>query len=78
MCDTLESDSKNPLYPRCKKSLTFVVNGVMPGWSDKSFTSLLMDSTRYASRGKHNAKKLLSGEEDIVSDVYLFGSNSRC
>jgi len=48
MYDTLKSDSKKPLYPGCKKSLTLLstvlslVNvKVRYGWSDKSFTSLL-------------------------------------
>ena len=48
MYDTLQSDSKKPLYPGCKKSLTLLsvvlslVNvKVRYGWSDKSFTSLL-------------------------------------
>ena len=48
MYDTLESDSKKPLYLGCKKSLTlmsamlsFVNVKAIYGWSDKSFTSLL-------------------------------------
>ena len=48
MYDTLESDSKKPLYPGCKKSLTLLstvlslVNvKAKYGRSDKSFTSLL-------------------------------------
>ena len=48
MYDTLESDSKNSLYPGCKKSMTLlsVVLSLVNvkakyGWSDKSFTSLL-------------------------------------
>ena len=48
MYDTLESDSKKPLYLGCKKSLTLfsavlsLVNvKARYGWSDKSFTSLL-------------------------------------
>ena len=48
MYDTLESDSKKPLYLRCKNSLTLLlavlslVNvKVKYEWSDKSFTSLL-------------------------------------
>ena len=47
MYDTLESDSKNPLYPGCKKSLTLLLEVLSLvnvkakyGWSDKSFTSL--------------------------------------
>ena len=48
MYDTLESDSKKPLYSGCKKSLT-LLSAVLSlvnvkaryGWSDKSFTSLL-------------------------------------
>ena len=46
--DTLESDSKKPLYSRCKKSLTMlsVVLSLANvkaryGWSDKIFTLLL-------------------------------------
>ena len=46
--NTLESDSKKPLYPVCKKSLSMLstvlslVNvKTRYGWSDKSFTSLL-------------------------------------
>ena len=31
MYDTLESDSKKSLYPRCKKSLTLFVSGVKSG-----------------------------------------------
>ena len=48
MCDTLESDSKKPLYQECKKSLTLlsVVLSLVNvkaryRWSDKKFTSLL-------------------------------------
>ena len=48
MYDTLQSDSKKPLYPGCKKSLTLLlvvlslVNvKAIYGWNDKSFTSLL-------------------------------------
>ena len=48
MYDTLESDSKKSLYPRCKKSLTLLsvvlslVNvKAIYEWSDKSFISLL-------------------------------------
>ena len=48
MYNTLESDSKKPLYPGCKKSLTLLsavlslVNAKAKyGWSNKSFTSLL-------------------------------------
>jgi len=48
MYDTLESDSKKPLYPRLNKSLTLLsvvlslINvNTRYGWSDKSFTSLL-------------------------------------
>ena len=47
MCDTLESDLKNFLYPVCKKSLTLLSTVLSMvnmkaryGWSDKSFTSL--------------------------------------
>ena len=48
MYNTLESDSKKPLYPGCKKSLT-LLSAVLSlvnvkakyGWSNKSFTSLL-------------------------------------
>ena len=46
--DTLENDSKKPLYPRCKKSLTLLlavlslvcVKAIYER-NDKSFTSLL-------------------------------------
>ena len=48
MYDTLESDSKKPLYLGCKKSLTLLVVVLSLvnvkaryWWSDKSFTSLL-------------------------------------
>ena len=48
MYDTLQSDSKKPLYPGCKKSLTLLslvlslVNmKARYGWSDKRVTSLL-------------------------------------
>jgi len=48
MYDILQSDSKKPLYPGCKNSLTLLsavlsmVNvNVRYGWSDKSFSSLL-------------------------------------
>ena len=48
MYDTLQSDSKKPLYPGCKKSLTLLsamlslVNvKAIYGWSDKSLPSLL-------------------------------------
>jgi len=48
MYDILQSDSKKPLYPGCKNSLTLLsavlslVNvKVRYGWSDKSFSSLL-------------------------------------
>ena len=43
MYDTLQSDSKKPLYLGCKKPLTLLsmVLSVVNRWSDKSFTSLL-------------------------------------
>jgi len=48
MYDTLQTDSKKPLYSRCKNSLTLllVVLSLVNvkakyGWSDKSFSSLL-------------------------------------
>jgi len=48
MYDTLQSDSKMPLYLGCKKSLTLLsamlslVNvKAKYGWSDKIFTSLI-------------------------------------
>jgi len=48
MCDTLETDSKKPLYLGCKNSLTLwsaVLNLVnvkaIYWWSDKRFSSLL-------------------------------------
>jgi len=48
MYDTLQSDSKKPLYPGCKNSLTLLsamlslVNvKARYGWSDKSFSSVL-------------------------------------
>jgi len=48
MHDTLENDSKKPLYPGCKKSLTLlsmvlslVKLKAKYGWSEKNFTSLL-------------------------------------
>jgi len=48
MYDTLQTDSKKPLYPGCKNSLT-LLSAVLTlvnvkaryGWSDKSFSSLL-------------------------------------
>ena len=47
MYDTLQSDSKKPLYPGCKKSLTLLLAVLSLvnvkakyGWSDKSFTLL--------------------------------------
>ncbi|KAL5180125.1 hypothetical protein HKD37_01G001313 [Glycine soja] len=48
MYDTLQTDSKKPLYPGCKNSLT-LLSAVLSlvnikaryGWSDKSFSSLL-------------------------------------
>ena len=48
MYDTLQTDSKKPLYTGCKNSLTLLsvvlslVNvKAIYGWSDKSFSSLL-------------------------------------
>jgi len=48
MYDTLESDSKKPLYPGCKKSLILLLMVLSLvnvkaryGWSDKSFTLFL-------------------------------------
>ena len=48
MYDTLESDSKKPLYSGCKKYLTLLLAVLSLvnvkakyGWSDKSFTLLL-------------------------------------
>ena len=48
MYDTFQTDSKKPLYPRCKNSLTvlLVVLSLVNvkaryGWSDKSFSSVL-------------------------------------
>ena len=43
-------------------------------WVKFHFTA--SSSAEYASRGKHVAKKLLSVEEDIVSDVYAVSENS--
>ena len=69
MYDTLESDSKKPLYLGCKKSLRLLsavlslVNvKVKYGWSDESFTSSFSGSAGYAFRGKHVTKNLLSSE----------------
>ena len=43
-------------------------------WQKLHFTAL--GTTGYASKGKHIAKKLLWGEEDIVSDGYEVSENS--
>ena len=69
--DTLESDSKKPLYPGCKKSLALLspvlslVNvKAKYGWSNKSFTSLLkvvqgMLLEENMSKSYYEVKKIL-------------------
>ena len=70
--DTLETDSKKPMYPRCKNSLTLLsavlslVNvKVRYGWSDKSFTLLLqvvhdlLPEENTLPKSYYQAKKIL-------------------
>jgi len=70
--DTLESDSKKPLYPRCKKSLTLLLAVLslvnvkaIYRCSDKSFTTLLkvvhgmLSEENMLLKGYYEAKKIL-------------------
>ena len=72
MYDTLESDSKKPLYMGYKKSLTLLLAvlslinvNVRYGWSDKSFTSLLkvlkgiLPKENTLPKGYNEMKKIL-------------------
>ena len=72
MYDTLESDSKKPLYLRCKKSLMLLlmllslVNvKARYSWSDKNFTSLLwvvqdmLAGENMMPKSYYQAKKIL-------------------
>ena len=43
-------------------------------WLKLHFTA--SGTTRYVSKGKHDAKELLLGEEDIVSDGYEVSENT--
>ena len=77
MYDTLQSDSKKPLYPGCKKSLMLLlamlslVNvKVRYGWSDKSFTSLLQVVQDMLPGENTLPKKLLLGEENTLFNGY--------
>ena len=72
MYDTLEIDSKKPLYPGCKNSLT-LLSAVLSlvnvkaryGWSDKNFSSLLQvvhnmhPEENTLPRSYYQAKKIL-------------------
>ena len=70
--DTSQTDSKKPLYPRCKNLLTLcsVVLSLVNvkaryGWSDKSFSSLLqvvhnmLPKENTFPKGYYKAKKIL-------------------
>ena len=72
MYEGLQSDSKKPLYPGCKKSLTLLsmvlslVNfKTRYGWSDKIFTSLLQGvqdivlEENMLQKSYYKAKKIL-------------------
>jgi len=72
MYDTLQTDSKKPLYPGCKNSLTLLsmvlslVNvKARYGWSDKSFSSLLqvvhdmLPEENMLPKSYYQAKKIL-------------------
>ena len=72
MYDTLQTDSKNPLYPGCKNSLTLLsamlslVNvKAKYRWSDKSFSSLLqvvhdmLPEDNNLPKSYYQAKKIL-------------------
>ena len=71
--DTLQTDSKKPLYLGCKNSLTLLVAVLSLvnvkakyGWSDKNFTSLLkvmhdmLPEENTLSKSYYEAKKILS------------------
>ncbi|KAL5169879.1 hypothetical protein HKD37_11G031682 [Glycine soja] len=72
MCDTLQTDSKKPLYLRCKNSLT-LLSAVLSlvnvkaryEWSDKSFSSLLqvvhdmLPKENTLPKNYYQAKKIL-------------------
>ena len=72
MYDTLQTDSKKPLYPGCKNSLT-LLSAVLSlvnikaryGWSDKSFSSLLqvvhdmLPEENTLPKSYYQAKKIL-------------------
>ena len=81
--NTLESDSKKPLYLGCKKSLMLLlivlslVNvKVRYGYSEKKLYFTASGSAGYASRGKYIAKKLPLGKKDIVFVGYGVSKNS--
>jgi len=83
MYDTLESDSKRPLYLRCKNSLTLLLAVLSLvnvkaryRWGGQKFHFTVSGTTRHASKGKHDAKKLLLGEEDIMYDGYEVSENT--
>jgi len=72
MYETLQTDSKKPLYPGCNNSLTLLstvlclVNvKVRYGWSDKSFSSLLqvvhdmLPEENMLPKSYYQAKKIL-------------------
>ena len=72
MYDTLQSDSKKPLNPGCKKSLTLLLAVLSMvnfkaryGWSAKSFTSLLqvvqdmLSEENTLPKSYYQAKKIL-------------------
>jgi len=72
MYDTLQSDSKKPLYPGCNNSL-ILLSAVLSlvnvnakyGWSDKSFSSLLqvvhdmLPEENTLPKSYYQAKKIL-------------------
>jgi len=70
MYDTLQSDSKKPLYPGCNNSLALLsmvlslVNvKARCGWSDKSFSSLLQVEHKMLFKGNILPKSYYRGKK---------------
>ncbi|KAL5124450.1 hypothetical protein HKD37_02G004839 [Glycine soja] len=89
MYETLQTDSKKPLYPGCNNSLTLLstvlclVNvKVRYGWSDKSFSSLLqvvhdmLPEENMLPKSYYQAKKILcsmASSPSFLSKAHLGG-----
>jgi len=82
--DTLETDSKKPMYPRCKNSLT-LLSAVLSlvnvkaryGRSDNSFSSLLqvvqdmLPEENTLPKSYYQAKNILSDGYGVLEDSCL-------